>query len=99
MAVVTSAPKDVESQPVAAIERPPAVRPKTPKPRKQVSGPSKTSQFLELVVAEHGELSGIDLANVYAISKTLAPQTGLHAGSARTALRAAILRAQGGDAR
>jgi hypothetical protein len=77
-----------------AIER--SRKPKTakrPKAKKTSGGPSKTAQFLELVVAEHGELASIDVGQVYAIAKQLAPKVGLHEGSARTALRKAILRA------
>jgi hypothetical protein len=55
------------------------------------SGPSKTSQFLAACEAKHGALSRIPVDQVYAISKVIAPQFELHEGSARTALRKAIL--------
>lgn len=87
----------VTARPVAATEtKPRRTRTKaSSKSRTKTTGPSKTSQFIELVTGHHGELHEIDLANVYGISKELAPQVGLHEGSARSALRSAILRARG----
>jgi hypothetical protein len=89
----------IATRPTAAIEAAPRATPrkraKASKSRKATGGPSKTSQFLELVTDSHGELHGIDLGSVYAISKAHAPTVGLHEGSARSALRAAILRARG----
>jgi hypothetical protein len=59
---------------------------------------TKTAQFLGLVTDQYGPASGIDPGAVYRISAELAPKVGLHEGSARTALRAAVLAAQaGGD--
>jgi len=63
--------------------------------RTKNDGPSKKQQLLDLVVSEHGELGSIDLGQVYSICKELAPKLGYHEGSARTALRAAILAARG----
>jgi len=80
----------VAAKPVPSIEQ--RKRPQA-KPRARKSGPSKTSAFLDLVIAERGELAAIDLGQVYTLAKTYAPKVGLHEGSARTALRAAIQRA------
>jgi hypothetical protein len=55
---------------------------------------TKTSRFLALVAREHGPLAAIPLASVARISAAFAPHVGLHAGSARTALRRAVLAAQ-----
>ena len=57
---------------------------------------TKTARFLALVQDKHGPLADFPLTEVYRISAELAPEAGLHAGSARTALRAAILAAQDG---
>jgi hypothetical protein len=61
-----------------------------PPPRKG----TKTARFLELAEREHGPLDAISLDQVARIAATLAPRVGLHAGSARTALRRAVLAAQ-----
>jgi len=70
-----------------------ASRPRRPSggPR---GGPTKTALFLALVTAEHGSLAAIPLASVARISAASAPRVGLNAGSARTALRRAVLTAQ-----
>jgi hypothetical protein len=57
---------------------------------------TKTARFLTLVRDKHGALAELPLAAVYRIGIDLAPEAGLHAGSARKALRAAILSAQDG---
>ena len=57
-------------------------------------GETKTARFLALVVAEHGPLAGIPLGSVARICAVSAPRVGLHAGSARTALRRAVLAAE-----
>jgi len=57
---------------------------------------TKTTRFLALVQDKHGPLSGLPLPDVYRISLNLAPEAGIHAGSARKALRAAIIAAQDG---
>ena len=65
------------------------------RPSGRVSGgATKTARFLALVVAEHGPLAGIPLASVAPICAVSAPLVGLNAGSARTALRRAVLSAQ-----
>lgn len=56
--------------------------------------PSKTKQFLTACENKHGALAAIDLANVYKIANEIAPEHELHPGSARTALRSAILKAR-----
>jgi hypothetical protein len=94
--------QEVPTRPVPAIEQPKRTSRSTrtaSKARARGGAPSKTSRFIESVIAEHGELAGIDLGQVYGISKAHAPKVGLHEGSARTALRTAILRAQDGGAR
>jgi hypothetical protein len=59
-------------------------------------GDTKTSRFLALAVDQHGPLAAIPLASVGRISAQVAPQAGLNTGSARTALRRAVLAAQNG---
>ncbi|SRR6266536_4964197 len=59
---------------------------------------TKTARFLALVVERYGPLSGFDLGKVSRAAGELAPEVGLHAGSARTALRSAVLAAQAGGA-
>ena len=58
---------------------------------------TKTARFLALVTSEHGPLAAVPLGSVARISAALAPQTDLNAGSARTALRRAVLAAQNGQ--
>jgi len=62
-------------------------------------GETKTARFLALVAERHGPLAGIPLASVGRICAALAPEAGLNAGSARTALRRALLAAQDGGQR
>lgn len=61
---------------------------------------SKTARFLALIAERHGELAGIDPANVSQICTDLAPQVDLDIGAARSALlprvRQAIEAAQTG---
>jgi hypothetical protein len=61
--------------------------------------PTKTARFLILVTERHGSLASIPLDRVAGIAATLAPHVGLNAGSARTALRKAVLAARTGDPR
>jgi hypothetical protein len=72
-------------------------------PRPQRGNPSrdgtKTARFLALVTEQHGPLSAIPIPTVARISAAIAPQVGLNAGAARTALRRAVLAAQDGGAR
>jgi hypothetical protein len=62
-------------------------------------GGTKTARFLALVTEQHGPLAAIPVPAVSKISATVAPQVGLNAGSARSALRRAVLAAQDGGAR
>ena len=62
-------------------------------PRERRDG-TKTARFLSLVSQQYGPLGDLDLAKVSRIAAELAPQAGLHAGSARSALRAAVLAAR-----
>jgi hypothetical protein len=72
-------------------------------PRPQRGSPprdgTKTARFLALVTEQHGPLSAIPVPTVSRISAAIAPQVGLNAGAARTALRRAVLAAQDGGAR
>ena len=70
--------------------------PPRPRSRPHFSRTTKTARFLSLVQEKHGPLADFPLTDVYRVSAELAPQAGLHDGSARTALRAAVLAAQGG---
>jgi hypothetical protein len=60
---------------------------------------TKTARFLALVTEQHGPLATIPVQAVSRVSAALAPQVGLNAGAARTALRRAVLAAQDGGAR
>src|SRR5690348_15692663 len=60
---------------------------------------TKTARFLDLVNERHGPLAQLPLHRVAAISAELAPAAGLHPGSARAALRRAVLSARTGDPR
>ena len=75
--------------------QPRALRPARSSPR----GETKTASFLALVTEQHGPLAAIPLDSVSKISAAAAPQVGLNTGSARTALRRAVLAAQNGDPR
>jgi Protein of unknown function (DUF2637) len=82
--------------PVAPGRRAPARRPASaPAPRKV----TKTARFLDLVTERHGSFASIPLGAVAAISADLAPRVGLHPGTARAALRKAVLAATNGDPR
>jgi hypothetical protein len=61
-------------------------------------GETKTARFLALVVERHGPLTEVPLAATARIAGEVAPEAGLHPGSARTALRAAVQAAQTGRA-
>jgi hypothetical protein len=73
----------------------PAARPRCARPRDGRVG-SKTSRFLGLVVDRHGPLADLPVRDVGSICARLAPEVGLDAGAARTALRRAVLAAQDG---
>jgi len=84
----------LEECPIAPGRRAPTLRPApSPHPRKA----TKTARFLDLVTERHGPLASIPLHRVAGISADLAPQAGLNAGAARTALRKAVLAARNGD--
>ena len=82
--------------PVAPGRRAPAPRPApAPPPRKA----TKTARFLDLATERHGSLASIPLDAVAGISADLAPLVGLHPGTARAALRKAVLAAKNGAPR
>ena len=76
--------------------RPDPYGPAWPDNQRQRRGESKTARFLRLVEERHGELAAIDPAKVSRICSDLAPEVGLNAGSARSALRPLVLAAQNG---
>jgi hypothetical protein len=73
----------------------PGTRPPARRGRDARAG-SKTSRFLGLVVDRHGPLADLPVREVSPICGRLAPEVGLDAGAARSALRRAVLAAQGG---
>ncbi len=82
--------------PVAPGRRAPAPRPASvPPPRKA----TKTARFLDLATERHGPLASLPLDAVAGISAELAPLIGLHPGTARAALRKAVLAARNGALR
>jgi hypothetical protein len=77
--------------PVAPGRRAPGAGPTpAPQPRKA----TKTARFLDLVTERHGSLASIPLGAVAGLSAELAPLVGLHPGTARAALRKAVLAAR-----
>src|SRR5262249_55279347 len=60
---------------------------------------TKTARFLDLVNERHGPLAQVPLDAVAQIAASLAPDADLNPGSARAALRRAVLAAQNGDTR
>ena len=60
---------------------------------------TKTARFLDLVNERHGPLAQLPLHRVAAISADLDPHADLNPGSARAALRKAVLAARTGDPR
>ena len=56
-------------------------------------------RFLDLAAERHGSLASIPLDAVAGISADLAPRIGLHPGTARAALRKAVLAAKNGAPR
>ncbi len=89
-------------QPAAAGDRLKPVR--APRERPAITarrGPregTKQQQFLTLVIARYGPLTGFDLSAVSRAAAELAPEAELHPGTARKILRAQVLAAQNGDA-
>jgi hypothetical protein len=87
--------------PAAQPAVPQAPRQKAPGNRAP-AGPqagSKTARFLALVAQRHGRLSDVSPQRVARICAELAPEVGLDAGAARTALRKAVLAARDGSPR
>jgi hypothetical protein len=78
---------------------------RTPRPKaiggnRGPAGPrakSKTARFLALVEQRHGPLSDMPADRVSPVCTQLAPEMGLDAGAARTALRKAVLAARDGS--
>ena len=58
---------------------------------------TKTARFLALVTERYGALAAVPVTDVSRICTALAPEIGLHAGAARTALRNAVLAEQNGS--
>jgi hypothetical protein len=89
----------IEECPVAPGRRAhhPAPVAKPPVRTRRRRGETKTARFLALVTSRHGPLAAIPLGSVSRICAAVAPQAGLNAGSARTALRRAVLAAQKGE--
>ena len=86
----------LEECPVAPGRRASRLRPApAPHPRKA----TKTARFLDLATERHGSFAHIPLDAVASISADLAPQVGLHPGTARAALRKAVLAAKNGAPR
>jgi hypothetical protein len=83
------------SWPGTAPPRSAAVPPRGRSPRKG----TKTARFLALVTERHGPLAVVPLESVAKISAAVAPQVSLNTGSARAALRRAVLAAQDGERR
>jgi hypothetical protein len=81
-------------QPVPAITAPRRVAGNA---RRGPRDGTKTARFLALVAERHGVLAAVPVTDVARISAELAPQAGLNAGAARTALRRAVLAAQNGS--
>ena len=81
----------LEECPVAPGRRAPAPRPAPAPPPRKVT---KTARFLALATERHGSLASIPLDAVAGISADLAPRVGLHPGTARAALRKAVLTAK-----
>jgi hypothetical protein len=86
----------LEECPVAPGRRAPRSGPApAPHPRKA----TKTARFLAMATERHGSFASIPLDAVAAISADLAPHAGLHPGTARAALRKAVLAAKNGAPR
>jgi hypothetical protein len=60
-------------------------------------GGTKQEQFLTLVIARYGPLTGFDIKAVSRAAAELAPEAELHPGTARKILRAQVLAARNGD--
>ena len=82
--------------PLAPGRRAPAPGPAPAPPQRKAT---KTARFLDLAAERHGSLASIPLDAVAGLSADLAPKVGLHPGTARAALRKAVLAAKNGDPR
>ena len=71
----------------------------SPHPAGAAAKVTKTARFLSLVTERHGSLASIPLDRIAGIAATLAPLADLNTGSARAALRKAVLAARNGDPR
>jgi hypothetical protein len=94
----------IEECPVAPGRRfatgrpvPPITRSGPGRARRGPRSGTKTARFLALVTERYGALAAVPVADVSRICTALAPETGLHAGAARTALRKAVLAEQNGS--
>jgi hypothetical protein len=81
-----------------AVKGPKRERPAIPNSRGPRTG-TKQEQFLTLVIARYGPLTGFDITAVSRAAAELAPEAQLHPGTARKILRAQVLAAQNGDPR
>ena len=91
----------VVGQPPAATAPPKAVqRPKRERPaiatNRGPGGATKQERFLALVIARYGPLAEFDVKAVSRAAAELAPEAGLHPGTARKILRAHVLAARNG---
>ena len=91
----TPVPELMPAERPAIASSPRPVR--SPRRVRGTSQPTKTQRFLALVTERHGPLAAFPLTDVSKVGTALGPEVGLHPGSARTALRAAVLAAQNGD--
>ena len=87
--------------PGSAVIPSPEPQEPSPDPRKPARprgrrGESKTARLLALVQERYGELAAIDPAKVSRICSDLAPEVGLHPGSARAALLPLVRAAHNG---
>jgi hypothetical protein len=92
----------IEECPVAPGRRLAAGRPRpaisaSVRTRRGPRSGTKTARFLALVAERHGALAAVPVTDVSRICTALAPEIGLHAGAARTALRKAVLAEQNGS--
>jgi hypothetical protein len=86
--------------PVAPSRRQaPRSQPASPPQAAGVRRPGKTARFLTLVTERHGSLAQVPLDRIAGIAADLAPEADLNTGSARAALRKAVLAARNGGPR
>jgi hypothetical protein len=99
---VRSLPAAPPVRQAAEVDRPKEVKgPKRERPaianQRGPRGGTKQEQFLTLVIARYGPLTGFDIKAVARAAAELAPEAELHPGTARKILRAQVLAAQNGD--